>query len=170
MHYADIKYYDTQNGLGLRHSLFVSGCTHHCKGCFNSATWDFKYGFTYTQEAEDKLIQQFVSDEANRINIRGLSVLGGEPFDSLHGVTKLAQRFKDMFYDKDIWIWSGYTYEQIIQDKDKLKLLQLCDVLIDGRFIESQKDLTLRFRGSRNQRIIDVQQSLKNNKAVLYDI
>ena len=169
MNYADIKKYDIANGIGVRVSLFVSGCRHHCKGCFNPETWDFDFGKPFTDETI-KEIMTAVDKEF----IRGLSLLGGEPLDESNQpeILKLLRIFKTQCPDKTVWCYSGYDF-----DKDILPLklgnpditreiLSYIDVLVDGRFIESLKSLDLRFRGSSNQRIIDVQASLKANKTV----
>ncbi|HCL4447131.1 TPA: anaerobic ribonucleoside-triphosphate reductase activating protein [Clostridium botulinum] len=166
MNYADYKELDVLNGTGIRYSLFVSGCSHHCEGCFNKKAWDYKYGTLFTNNMENKIIKNLNN---TKINIQGISFLGGEPFENLDGLIPLALRVKKECKNKDIWIWSGYTYEQIIQDKVKLELLKLCDVLVDGKFIKEKKDLKLKFRGSSNQRIINVQKSLKQNKVILWE-
>lgn len=170
MNYSDIKYYDTQNGKKIRHSLFVSGCSHHCKGCFNADTWDFNYGDPFTEDKQFEFLNQFKLDDNDNREIDGVSILGGEPLDSTKGVFNLLTEFKDLFPTKTVWLWSGYTFEEILSDTSKLELLKLCDILVDGRFVEAKKDLNLKFRGSSNQRIIDVQKSLNQNKVILYDI
>lgn len=163
MKYAQIRHYDTSNGTGIRTTVFVSGCTHNCYNCFNKEYQDFDFGFEFTQKEIDKIIEYLKEDVIN-----GLTVLGGEP---------LQQNVDDMcnFLDqirrvsnKSIWIYSGYTYEEIIQDSQKVKILSYCDILVDGRFMESLKNLRLKFRGSSNQRIIDIQKSLKTG--ILTDI
>lgn len=163
MKYAQIRHYDTSNGTGIRTTVFVSGCTHNCYNCFNKEYQDFDFGFEFTQKEIDKIIEYLKEDVIN-----GLTVLGGEP---------LQQNVDDMcnFLDqirrvsnKSIWIYSGYTYEEIIQDSQKVKILSYCDILVDGRFMERLKNLRLKFRGSSNQRIIDIQKSLKTG--ILTDI
>ena len=151
MYYADYKKCDFVNGTGIRNSLFCSGCNHHCKGCFNFPAWNFEFGTLYTQETEDMII----ADLKNPY-ITGLSLLGGEPFEHTETLTKLVKRVKLECTDKNIWVWSGYTLEEILQCPSKKEMLSYCDVLVDGKFILEQRDLTLKFRGSRNQRIIDV--------------
>ena len=154
----------------MRVSLFVSGCTHHCKGCFNPETWDFQYGQLYTQETENTILQAL-----NHDYIRGITILGGEPFEESNRGTiiKLLQKVKAQFPQKDIWCYSGYRYENdmlrwIKEDKcDVLTLLEQIDVLVDGEFIEHQKNLRLPFRGSENQRIINVPASLERGLVVL---
>lgn len=159
MYYAKIKRSDTANGPGVRVSLFVSGCTHNCKGCFNKEQQSFTYGNVFTKEEENKII-----DLVKREGIRGINILGGEPMQQTMDSTlvNLLKRIKSET-NKSIWLWSGYLYEDIIADKKRLEILQYVDVLVDGQFKEQLKDIRLKHRGSSNQRIIDVQQSLKNN-------
>ena len=172
MNFATIKPHDTADGYGVRVSLFVSGCTHHCKGCFNSEAWDFNYGNLYTKDTEDEIIALL-----NRDYIRGLSLLGGEPMEPQNQavIINLIKRVKQELPTKDIWCYSGYTF-----DKDLCKggraytdvtddILHNIDVLVDGRFVEELKDLTLKFRGSKNQRLIDVKNSLLSNSVILID-
>lgn len=166
MNYADIKTYDIANGPGVRISLFVSGCTHHCKGCFNPETWDFDYGKPYTEDTLELIIQYL---EPYYIN--GLTILGGDPLcgDNTISLIPLLETVKKKYPEKNIWVYTGDTMENIIEtkekDKDKydiyMEFLKYVDVLVDGPFIESEKDLSLRFRGSSNQRIIDVKKTLK---------
>lgn len=167
MNYATIKDHDTANGVGIRVSLFVSGCSHHCKGCFNSETWDFCYGEKYTKEVQDKIIEA-----CKHSYIQGLSLLGGEPFEKANqkDVCELAERFKKEFPNKDIWCYSGYTYDVDMVPNGKVwtqwtdRLLSQIDYLVDGEFVESLKNLKLKFRGSSNQRIIDVKKSRETGK------
>ena len=149
MNYAEIKKVDIANGPGVRVSLFVSGCRNHCKGCFNPETWDFDYGRPFTRATEDEII------EALRPSwIQGLSILGGEPTEEENAAVLIPflKRVRAVLPDKDIWLYSGYTYEAL-RDKE---ILTLADVLVDGPFLLEQKDAGLAFRGSRNQRIIDL--------------
>jgi len=151
MNYAEIKKVDIANGPGVRVSLFVSGCRNHCKGCFNPETWDFDYGRPFTRETEDEII------EALRPSwIQGLSILGGEPTEEENAAVLIPflKRVRAVLPDKDIWLYSGYTYEAL-RDKE---ILSLADVLVDGPFLLEQKDAGLAFRGSRNQRIIDLRE------------
>jgi anaerobic ribonucleoside-triphosphate reductase activating protein len=151
MNYAEIKKVDIANGPGVRVSLFVSGCRNHCKGCFNPETWDFDYGRPFTRETEDEII------EALRPSwIQGLSILGGEPTEEENAAVLIPflKRVRAVLPDKDIWLYSGYTYEAL-RDKE---ILTLVDVLVDGPFLLEQKDAGLAFRGSRNQRIIDLKE------------
>ena len=157
MYYGNIKTYDIADGPGVRVSLFVSGCRHHCKGCFNAETWNFDYGQPYTQETEDALIKDLAPDY-----IQGLSVLGGEPFEPENQpeVARLMKRVKETYPNKDIWCYSGYLYDVDMQPGGKVhtdvtdEILSYIDVLVDGEFVEELKDITLLFRGSRNQRLI----------------
>ena len=151
MNYAEIKKVDIANGPGVRVSLFVSGCRNHCKGCFNPETWDFDYGRPFTRETEDEII------EALRPSwIQGLSILGGEPTEEENAAVLIPflKRVRAALPDKDIWLYSGYTYEAL-RDKE---ILTLVDVLVDGPFLLELKDAGLAFRGSRNQRIIDLKE------------
>ncbi|HEY4391674.1 MAG TPA: anaerobic ribonucleoside-triphosphate reductase activating protein [Paenibacillus sp.] len=166
MHIADYKKFDVINGRGLRHSLFTSGCTHHCKGCFNAATWNFNYGTPYTKELEDRIIADLNMPD---VKIAGLSILGGEPFQNVEGLSGLTTRIRRECPGKDIWIWSGYTFEEIVADADKLKLLSDCDVLIDGKFMLEERNLKLKWRGSNNQRVIHIKESLQAGKPVSYE-
>lgn len=173
MNYATIKKYDIANGTGVRVSLFVSGCTHHCKGCFNAETWDFNYGKPFTKEVEDEIITAL-----SKSYISGLSLLGGEPFEveNQKVLAPFLTRVKSLFPDKDIWCYSGYNFESDMLT-GKLgdhnitdEMLRNIDVLVDGEFVESLKDISLRFKGSSNQRIIDVSKSLATDSLVLWDL
>ncbi len=163
MNYATIKFYDVANGTGVRVSLFVSGCRHHCKGCFNAETWDFAYGEPYTQEIEDSIIEGLKPDY-----ITGLSLLGGEPFEPENqpALTALLRRVKTELPEKTVWCYTGYTYDtdlaeggSVFTDVTK-EMLSYIDILVDGEFIEEQRDLMLRFRGSRNQRILTLENGI----------
>lgn len=172
MNYASIKRRDVANGPGVRVSLFVSGCRHHCKGCFNPETWDFAYGQPYTREVEDKLLEDCAPGY-----IRGLSLLGGEPFEPENQAVllPLLRRFRQRYPDKTVWCYSGYNYEldmlagQLGSWDVTREMLTLIDVLVDGEFHLQEKDLSLRFRGSANQRIIDVPKSLAQDQVILWD-
>ncbi len=172
MNYAAIKTHDIANGPGVRVSLFVSGCTHHCEGCFNPETWDFHYGQPYTAETE-----QAILDACDKPYIRGLSLLGGEPFEPVNqkALLPLLRRFRVRFPEKTVWCYSGYNYEldmltgQLGDWAVTKEMLSLLDVLVDGEFILNQKDLNLRFRGSANQRIIDVPRSLEHDQVLWWD-
>lgn len=164
MKYSAIYEYDTINTIeGFNISLFCSGCTHKCKGCYNEKAQSFEYGKDYTEKVENYII-----DHLKKPYIRGLSLLGGEIFQNVEGVKSLAKRAKEEVPGKKIWAWSGYTYEEIIRDKDKLELLKYIDILVDGRFVEELKDVSLRLRGSSNQRVLDVQKTLRENRIINY--
>ena len=171
MNYATIKNCDIANGPGVRVSLFVSGCTHRCPGCFNEVAWDFDYGEPFTEAVMDSILEMLRPDY-----IRGLTLLGGEPFEPQNQgpVLELLRRIKGEMPQKSIWAFSGYLFENMLAgkvgDKDTcMKFLKLLDVLVDGPFVESKKNLMLRFRGSENQRIIDVPASLEKNAVVLWE-
>lgn len=163
MYIADYKKFDVLNGRGLRNSLFVSGCTHHCKGCFNAASWNFNYGFAYTAEFEQQVIDDLLVPD---IRVSGLSLLGGEPFQNVDGLLGLVKRVRKECPDKNIWAWSGYTFEELVTDSSRLELLTHCDVLIDGKFVLEQRNLKLKWRGSENQRVLDMQESLRQQAAI----
>lgn len=173
MNYAAIKKTDVANGPGVRVSLFVSGCTHGCKGCFNREAWDFQYGEPYTGLTEQEILEALRPDY-----IRGLSLLGGEPFDPANRETvlSLARKVRGVYPKKDIWCYTGYDYQRDLLplaqagDSCVAGLLDCIDVLVDGEFVEELKNLRLAFRGSENQRIIDVQESLRQNKIILHNI
>lgn len=168
MNYATIKNCDIANGPGVRVSLFVSGCTHRCKGCFNEVAWDFDYGEPFTQNTIDRIVEMLRPSY-----IRGLTLLGGEPFEpqNQEAVVTLLRQIKRELPEKSIWAFSGYLF-----DKDILsgrlgntdEYLSYLDVLVDGPFVEAKKNLSLRFRGSENQRLIDVQASLTAGEIVLW--
>lgn len=162
---ADYKPFNFVDGEGVRNSLYVSGCLFACEGCFNKAVQNFNYGTPYTEELEAQIIA-----DLSHSYVQGLTLLGGEPFLNTPVVLPLVKKVRETFGDtKDIWSWSGYTFEELLQETpDKLELLSQIDVLVDGRFELAQKDLNLQFRGSRNQRIIDVPQSLKLKQAVIW--
>ena len=165
MYYAQMRKFDIANGIGIRTTLFVSGCTHQCPGCFNKDYQAFNYGKVWDSEAEDTFMS-YVNDE----NVHGVTILGGEPMEQTQDdcLYNLLKRIKTET-KQSIWLYSGYTFEAILKDSKKLELLKWCDVLVDGPFIENLKDLNLKFRGSSNQNIIDVQASLRQNKKVLLD-
>ncbi|MBR5313890.1 MAG: anaerobic ribonucleoside-triphosphate reductase activating protein [Clostridia bacterium] len=170
MNYGEIKKVDIANGTGVRVSLFVSGCTHHCKGCFNPETWNFDFGNKYTEETEQSII-----DALSPSYIEGLSLLGGEPFEPQNQPTLVAllKRIRKELPTKNVWCYSGYTFEELSGQKESraftentLEMLSLIDVLVDGEFIEELKDISLKFRGSSNQRIIDVKESLEKKETI----
>jgi len=170
MNYATIKNCDIANGPGVRVSLFVSGCTHHCPGCFNEVAWDFGYGEPFTQETVDSILSMLAPDY-----IRGLTLLGGEPFEPQNQgpVLDLVRQVRETYPKKTVWAFSGYLFEKIssgtLGDWNVTKdLLSNLDVLVDGPFIQAKKNLALRFRGSENQRLIDVPATLSSGKIVLW--
>ena len=168
MNYADIKRVDVANGPGVRVSLFVSGCTHRCPGCFNPETWDFAFGAPFGEEQLRELLTLL-----DRPYIRGLSLLGGEPFEPANqpAVLDLVRRVREALPGKDVWCYTGYLFEELAAGRvgeHSRDLLAELDVLVDGPFVEVQKDLKLRFRGSANQRILDVPASLAAGEAALW--
>ena len=173
MNYATIKWCDIANGEGVRISLFVSGCTHHCKNCFNQVAWDFHYGQPFDEEIQQKILKELKNDY-----ISGLSLLGGEPFEpqNQRALLPFLQKVKASYPTKPIWCYTGYTLDEksgkLIEEgkntPDTQPLISLLDVLIDGAFIEELKDIRLKFRGSSNQRVIDVQKTLSEKKCILY--
>lgn len=167
MNYSGIKYSDMINGPGIRVSLFVSGCSHACKGCFNRETWNPNYGEPFGKKQEEEILEYF---RKYPTLLRGLSLLGGDPTykNNVETLLKFVKVFKQEFPEKDIWLWSGYTWEEIIQEPQLLSLIEQCDVVVEGKFVEEKKDLSLLWRGSSNQRVIDIQKSLLENCIVEY--
>ncbi len=172
MNYANIKKRDIANGTGVRVTLFVSGCTHHCKGCFQPETWDFAYGQPFTRETEDELLEALAPSFIN-----GLTLLGGEPFepDNQQALLPFLRRVRAAYPDKTIWAFSGYTWEELTGGSRARcactdELLSLVDVLVDGEFVEARKDISLHFRGSSNQRVIDVPATRAGGTIVLKDV
>lgn len=163
---ADYKPFNFVDGEGVRCSLYVSGCLFHCPGCYNRAAQSFHYGTPYTDELEDQIIADLAHDY-----VQGLTLLGGEPFLNTPVCLRLVKRVRREFgAQKDVWSWTGYTWDELQKETaDKRELLGLIDVLVDGRFLLAQKDLTLQFRGSANQRIIDVPKSLATDRVVIWD-
>lgn len=163
MRYHKIRKMDISNGPGVRVSIFMQGCEFHCNNCFNPETWDFKAGEEFDEDTINKVLK--LSDKDY---IVGLSILGGEPMHpkNIEGTTLLAKAFKEKYPDKNIWVWSGYLFDKDLKDKEVLKYI---DVLVDGRFVESLADPTLKWKGSSNQRVIDVQKSLKNNEICIIE-
>lgn len=170
MNYGNIKYYDISNGPGIRTSLYVSGCRVNCKNCFNKVTWDFLYGKPFTEEVENEILNSLDSKY-----IAGITILGGEPFEmeNQRDLFPFIRKIRERFPNKSIWMFSGYTFETIKNGKRHFEntdeILKLIDVLVDGPFVEELKDISLKFRGSSNQRIIDMKKTLKNNEVVLFD-
>lgn len=173
MYYGNIKKTDIANGRGVRVSLFVSGCRHHCKGCFNPETWDFSYGKKYDDIAEKEILEAL-----KPAYIEGLSLLGGEPFEPENQPTilELLKKIRKEFPDKTVWCYSGYTFEELAGLIPShafigitLELLSLIDILVDGEFILEKKNISLKFRGSENQRILDMKKSLEQKTAINAD-
>ena len=172
MNYATIKWYDISNGPGVRVSLYVSGCRNRCKGCFNPETWDFNYGKPFTKEIEESIIKGLSPDY-----IMGFTLLGGDPFEpeNAKALAPFMKRLRAQYPDKSFWCFTGYDYERdlltgkIGNYSDVMDILHTLDVLVDGRFEESLKDLNAKFKGSTNQRTILVKQSLESDEVVLWD-
>lgn len=178
MHYGKIIYCDVANGIGCRTSLFVSGCRHHCKNCFNQITWNFDYGDPYTEDTKKHIIKSI-----DMPHIQGLTILGGEPLEPENQpiILDLCKTIKERLPEKTIWIYSGYTFEQITGTDDTFKhiatpesienckeILNNIDILVDGPFVQDLYDITLKYRGSSNQRIIDVKKTLTEHSVCLY--
>ena len=161
MRYAKIRKMDISNGPGIRVSVFVQGCTFNCKNCFNPETHDFNGGKEFTGEKLEEVLNL-----CNRDEVVGLSLLGGEPFhpNNIEGTTLIAKSFKEKYPHKTLWVWTGFLFDDV---KDK-EIMQYVDVLVDGRYVDDLHNFTLKWRGSSNQRVIDVQKSLKQNKIVLH--
>lgn len=171
MHYGNIKNYDIADGEGVRVTLFCSGCTNRCEGCFQPETWDFCYGKEYTKETEDQLIQMLTNP-----NIQGLTLLGGDPFEPSNQRTliTLLRRVKQELPTKDVWTYTGFVYEQDLLEGQRKhtevtdEMLSYIDVLVDGPFVIDEKDISLYFKGSTNQRVIDMPKTLKSGNVVIY--
>lgn len=171
MNYAEIKNCDIANGEGVRVSLFVSGCRRHCKGCFNAVAWDFSYGKPFDEAVREHILELLKPDY-----IAGLTLLGGDPFEpeNQRALLPFVKQVKQTYPQKNIWCFTGYTYsdggiaEPEVQTEVTRELLAHIDILVDGRFMEERKDIRLKFRGSSNQRIIDVKQSISSGSIVLY--
>ena len=172
MNYCEIKNCDIANGIGVRVTLFVSGCRNRCKGCFQPETWDFSYGKPFDSAVEDKIISMMKPNY-----IRGLTILGGEPFEpeNQEAIASFLEKVRSAYPSKDVWVFTGFTWEELHSDSCRAcvdateKMLSLIDILVDGRFVEEKKNIRLRFRGSENQRIIDLKKSLKLDKVILWD-
>ena len=170
MNFGTIKKNDIANGEGVRVSLFVSGCTHHCRNCFNEEAWDFSYGNPFTPETEEEMLDALSPDYIN-----GLTLLGGEPFEpeNQRALLPFLKRVRERFPEKDIWCYTGYLMDKELLEESRARcevtdrMLGMIDVLVDGRFVEGLKDISLPFRGSSNQRIIDVRASLENSGIVM---
>ncbi len=173
MYYGDIKNCDIANGVGVRVTLFVSGCRNRCEDCFQPQTWDFCYGQPFTRETEDRILEMMKPSY-----IKGLTLLGGEPFEpeNQKDLLPFVKRVKEVYPDKNIWGFTGYTLEKLLEDGSHPRcevtdeLLSFIDILVDGRFEKDKKNLMLKFRGSENQRLIDMNATRENGKITLYDI
>ena len=171
MKYGNIKYHDVADGVGVRTTIFVSGCTHHCRGCFQPETWDFDFGQEYTADVEEQILGSLKSPIVD-----GLTLLGGEPFEpeNQRVLVGLLRQLRERYgHSKNVWCYSGYTWEELTGESRARcevtdEMISYIDVLVDGEFVESKKNLLLRFRGSENQRIIDVGASLSCGEAVIW--
>lgn len=165
MRYEKIRKFDVSNAPGVRSTLFVTGCTHDCKGCFNKELQDFGAGEVWTQEDEDNFVSYVKND-----NVVGVNILGGEPMQQVMDdcLPNLLKRVKEET-GKSIWLWSGYLLEQILEDEKRRKILEYVDVLVDGKFEIDKRNINLKYRGSENQRVIDVKKTLMSDSVVLYD-
>ncbi|MBQ6152916.1 MAG: anaerobic ribonucleoside-triphosphate reductase activating protein [Ruminococcus sp.] len=172
MNYCNIKYFDIADGEGVRTTLFVSGCTNRCKGCFQPETWDFSYGEPFTKEVEDKIL-----DSLEPYYVDGLTLLGGEPFEPSNQAALLPflRRVRERYPEKNIWCFTGFILEDDLFEGGRKhtpftdEMLSLIDILVDGPYIEEQRSLMLQFRGSENQRVIDMKKTLQQGKVVIWD-
>lgn len=173
MNYAEIKYNDIANGEGVRVSLFVSGCRHRCKNCFNEIAWDFKYGKEFTDDVADKIIKSCEPDY-----VAGISLLGGEPFEPENQpvLLEFLKKFRSIYPDKNVWCYSGFTYEELTGTRPSRcytditeDMLDLIDILVDGKFEQELHNLMLKFRGSSNQRLIDLNKTRKEGKLIIIE-
>ena len=162
MNYSQIRSLDIANGPGCRITIFCSGCTNRCPGCFQPETWDFSYGKEFTEDTLNSILELAKSDY-----IQGLSVLGGEPVHprNLPEVLKLTRKFKEVYPEKDIWLWTGYLLEEVFEDLVDSEI----DVIVDGRFVEELKDLRLKYRGSKNQRVISLKETIRTGEITLIE-
>ena len=165
MNYEKIDKCSVSNGLGVRTVLWISGCNIHCKNCHNQSTWDFDSGIPFTEETMQEILY-----DLSKPYIKGCTLSGGHPLDPRNApeVLKIVKRVKMVFPNKDIWIYSGYEWEDIIKDETLREILKYTDILVDGAYIDELRDISLAFRGSSNQRIIDVPKSLEQNKVILW--
>ena len=163
IHYASIRNLDISNGEGIGVALFVQGCHFHCYNCFNTETWDFNGGKEWTPEVKEKFLELI-----DKSYIKRVSILGGEPMHpkNIEGTTKLAKEFKEKFPNKTVWAWTGFNFENNLKDKEVMKYI---DVLVDGQYVDEKRNPTIQWRGSENQRVIDVQKSLANHSVVKYE-
>ncbi len=163
MKYNKIRKMDISNGPGVRVAIFMQGCAFHCKNCFNKETWDFNEGKEFTEDTVNRVLEL-----AQKDHIVGLSILGGEPMHpvNIEGTTRLAKKFKEKYPNKSVWVWTGFLFDKDLKDKEVLKYI---DVLVDGRYEDELHDFRLKWCGSSNQRVIDVQESLKKGEIVLFE-
>lgn len=162
MRYNKVRKMDISNGPGVRVSIFMQGCTFHCKNCFNPETHDFMGGEEFTEDTIDQVLKL-----CENANVEGLSILGGEPMHpmNIEGTTELAKKFKEKFPNKNLWVWTGFLFDRDLQNKEVLKYI---DVLVDGQYVDELRDPRLKYNGSSNQRVIDVQNSVKQGKVIYY--
>ena len=162
MRYYKVRKMDISNGPGVRVSIFMQGCTFHCKNCFNPETHDFMGGEEFTEDTIDQVLKL-----CENANVEGLSILGGEPMHpmNIEGTTELAKKFKEKFPNKNLWVWTGFLFDRDLQNKEVLKYI---DVLVDGQYVDELRDPRLKYNGSSNQRVIDVQNSVKQGKVIFY--
>ena len=162
MRYNKVRKMDISNGPGVRVSIFMQGCTFHCKNCFNPETHDFMGGEEFTEDTIDQVLKL-----CENANVEGLSILGGEPVHpmNIEGTTELAKKFKEKFPNKNLWVWTGFLFDRDLQNKEVLKYI---DVLVDGQYVDELRDPRLKYNGSSNQRVIDVQNSVKQGKVIFY--
>lgn len=165
MRYHNITFPDMNNGDGLRVVLWLSGCSHKCKGCHNPQTWNVNSGIPFDEEAEKELF-----DALDKPYISGLTLSGGDPLheNNLQNVLNLVNKIRLLLPQKTIWVYTGYTWEQCLEHQIRKEIVTICDVLVDGEYIDSQRDITLKWRGSRNQRVINIQETLAKNKIILH--
>ena len=165
MYVSGIQYESVVDGIGIRNTLFISGCRHNCKGCHNPETHNFKYGYEFTIDKQEEFIKKCKENPL----LDGITLSGGDPLFSANELIPFIDRYKKANPTHTIWIYSGFTFEQIKNNDEMFSLIKKCDILVDGKFILALKDLALKFRGSSNQRIIDIQKSLENKNVILYE-
>ncbi len=165
MNISGIQYDSVVDGKGIRNTLFISGCCHRCKNCHNPQTWDFNYGYEFTKEKQEEFIKKCKENPL----LDGITLSGGDPLCNAMGLLPFIKKYKEENPTHNIWVYSGFTYEEILKNLHMYQLIKECDVLVDGKFVEELKDLSLRFRGSSNQRVIDVKKSLEEGKVILFE-
>ena len=166
MRFLDISYPDINNGIGLRATLWLSGCSHHCKGCQNPQTWNSEAGRRFDKRHKEKILNIL-----SKSYINGLTVSGGDPLykENVDDLAKLLKAIKEILPEKTIWIYTGYTWEEILSDQKKKEVIKYCDILVDGEYVQELRDITLAFRGSKNQRLIDLQQTIQKGEIILWN-